>query len=652
MNPDDLEYKKNSRQDGSIEELKKDLYSRQGHFNSGEHDIPSFKKHSVEVAGDWQSEELPKPRHMFSSSSARLSFLKKLLLVSVIFFFGALGVSLFVFFGGSNIVSSNNVDISVLGPVSVGGGEPLGLEISIANQNNTTLESLDLLIEYPDGTRDAVDLNSPLKRYREGLGNVEKGQSVVKKVQAVLFGEESEVKNIDISAEYRVSGSNVILSKKKSYSVVISSSPVSVTVSSVKEINSNQDVSLTVDIVSNSTAVIQKLALSAAYPFGFSVVSSDPPAAWGGNFWQLGDLKPGGKKRVVIRGKIAGQEGDDRTFQFTAGTESPQNENILGTNFLTVPQKITVRRPFVGIDVALDGDSQSDPYIAKVGKTVRVDVSITNNLATKITDAKVSVKPSGEILDTTTVSPNSGYYRASDNTILWDQTLRNTLAVINPGENTLLGFSFATLPGERLDPKSNHEISIDVTVNAKSLNESGVSENVSYTVTKKVKVASAIGFSARSLYYSGGFRNYGPIPPKVGEETSYTIVWSLTNSLNDVGNVKVSAVLPSYVKWLGAVLPTGEKITYNPVGGQVLWEAGDLKAGMGFTESPKEVSFQVAIVPGLSQAGSAPDLVSQATVTGDDKFAGVSLGASGRAALTTDLPTDVSFRPGQGVVVK
>ncbi len=573
-------------------------------------------------------------------------------MLAVVFFVGAFGVSFFIFFGGSNIVSSNNVGISVLGPVSVGGGETLPIEISITNQNNTALESADLLIEYPEGTRDALDLNAPLKRYREAIGSVSKGQLVVKKVSAVLFGEENEVKDIDISVEYRVAGSNVILSKKRRYNVVISSSPVSVTVVSVKEINSNQEISINVDVVSNSTALIQKLALSASYPFGFSFTSSEPTASWGGSFWQLGDLRPGGKKRVVIKGKIAGQEGDDRTFQFTVGTESPKNENVLGINFLTVPQKITVRRPFVGIDLALDGDSASDPYIAKVGKTVRVDISVINNLATKITDVKISATPSGDILDLSTVSAGGGFFRASDNTILWDQTLRNVLGVINPGESALVGFSFATLPGERLLSQLNREINLAVTVNGKSLNESGVSQNVSYSVSKKVKVASAIGFSGRSLYYSGSFKNYGPIPPKVGEETSYTVVWSLTNSLNDVGNVKISAVLPSYVKWLGAVSPSDEQITYNPVGGQVIWEAGDLKAGTGFSESPKEVSFQVAIVPGLSQVGISPELVSSATVTGEDKSAGVSLGVNGRASLTTDLPTDVSFRAGQGVVVK
>ncbi len=97
MNPDNLGNKQNLDEEGSIEELKKDLYSRQSRFFATDHELPSLRKHQLEVAEDWQSEELPKPKHMFKNPTTRLSFLKKLLLVSVVFL-SALSGFLFLFF--------------------------------------------------------------------------------------------------------------------------------------------------------------------------------------------------------------------------------------------------------------------------------------------------------------------------------------------------------------------------------------------------------------------------------------------------------------------------------------------------------------------------------------------------------------------------
>ena len=91
------------------------------------------------------------------------------------FFFGALlffalaaVYAAFIFFGGSNIVSSENIDLQITGPVSVNSGEKITLVLDIRNRNRTPLEVVDLVVEYPKGTRSAEDGREELPRYREG----------------------------------------------------------------------------------------------------------------------------------------------------------------------------------------------------------------------------------------------------------------------------------------------------------------------------------------------------------------------------------------------------------------------------------------------------------------------------------------------------
>ncbi|MDO8482741.1 MAG: hypothetical protein Q7S86_02900, partial [bacterium] len=590
-------------------------------------------------------------RNFSEDTNTHMSFLKKLFITSVAFFLVSAAVAAYTFFGGGNVISSKNVDIGIIGPVSVAGGEILQLEIRVTNQNNADLETADLIIDYPDGTRLAEDMTVSLRRYREALGTIVKGGSAIKKIQAVLFGQEGDVKDLKISVEYRVKGSNAIFPKEKKYSVAISSAPVTMTIQSVKEINANQEAEFIVDVVSNATSVIQKLALSAEYPFGFVFKGATPAPSWSNSFWQFGDLKPGVKRTVKVRGTIAGQDNEDRVFRFSIGTESPTNDNSIGTNFLTTTQKIAIRKPFIGAALAFNGDT-GDVYVAKPGKNIRADLVLQNNISVKITDIKVSIKITGPVFDPSSVELSNGFYRSYDKTILWDQTLKPDLAVFNPDDDMTLSFSLGTLPEDVVRSIKGPSMNLVVTVTGKRQNEAGLSQEVSSSISKDIRIASSLGISTRSLYFSGAFTNTGPIPPRVDADTSYTIVWSLTNGSGDLSNVKAVATLPSYVKWLGVVEPKTEKISYNPVGGQVVWEAGDLKAGTGFAGSPREISFQVSLMPSVSQIQSSPVLVTEAIASGDDSFAGQTVTAFSRNPLTTELPTDISFKPGQGTVIK
>lgn len=651
MSDNQLNFQTPDDSEESLDVLKRDLYSRQDHFSGQDRNRSRFKSHDNSVPKNWGGTIVPTNSKAFEDPVARMSLLRKVFVASVIFFVISGALAAYVFFGGGNVISSNNVAISIVGPISVSGGEVLSLEIAVSNQNNADLETADLIIDYPEGTRDPADQNEPLKRYREAIGTVREGETVIKKVQAILFGEASQTKSLNVSVEYRLKGSNAIFSKTKEYGVSISSAPVTLSVVSVSEVNANQTVEFSIDVISNSSSIIQKLALSAQYPFGFTFESASPASSWSNSLWRLGDIKPGAKRTIKIRGKIAGQDNEDRTFRFSVGTESVNNENAIGTNFLTSTKKVTIRRPFIGSSLALDGDT-ADIHVARAGKLIRADLTLSNNIGAKITDMKVTAQLSGAIMDGASVSAGNGFYRASERTIMWDQTLKRDLSVLNPDDSTTVSFSFGTLPESELKSVKSPEMNIAVTVTGRRINEAGVSEQVTSTVSKSIRVPSNLGLTTRALYYSGPFQNKGPLPPKVDVETTYTIVWSLTNGSTDLSNVKVSATLPSYMKWLSVSVPQNEKLSYNQIGGQIIWDAGTVQAGTGFSSSPREVSFQVAFVPGASQVGTIPTLVTEALGTGDDAFVGLTVQAVTRVPLTTNLSTDIGFLLGQASVVQ
>jgi hypothetical protein len=164
-------------------------------------------------------------------------------------------------------------------------------------------------------------------------------------------------------------------------------------------------------------------------------------------------------------------------------------------------------------------------------------------------------------------------------------------------------------------------------------------------------VNSNISLVAKALYNDGSFKNTGVIPPKAEKTTTYTINWSISNTFNNTSNVTVSAVLPSYVKFINNINPQNEAVTYNDVSGEVVWNVGNIKTNTGYISAPRQVSFQVSLLPSLSQIGTVPILIGDSTLRATDVFTNAPL-SSAVDALSTDIVGDSLYRYGQGVVVK
>ncbi|MDP3996676.1 MAG: hypothetical protein Q8P86_03220 [bacterium] len=644
----------NDSEKDKIEGLKEHIYSRNHatgdvHSHSGK-----FKKHNVEIADEWKSGDgdLSGLDEQMARVPKKLSGAAKLFMTAAIFFVASLSVAVFMFLSGGNLIKSENVGINIIGPVSVSGGEEMSFEVSVENQNNVALESTYLLIEYPEGSRDPKDVTKELTRYRELLGNIEPGQSSSKKISAVLFGEEGQRKEIAISTEYRVRGSNALVKKSKLYEVIINSSPVSVTVDSVGTVSSGQKTEFTVNIFSNSTSDIKNLLLKAEYPFGFVFESAVPKPSVGENTWNIGDLKPNAKQIIRLTGKIEGQDEEVRIFRFTIGTADKNDARFIGIPFLTASKEIAIEKPFIGLELSLNGDTGRG-YVADSGKIIRADVMWRNNTPDKITGAKIIAKLSGPAIKKGSVDAEGGFYRSSDNSIIWDQTNSRDFDILNPGDSGRVSFTFSTVGvADAVASIKNPELLVEVSAEGNRVGENQVPQITTTSINREVKVSSVLGLYSRALYHTGVLVNSGPIPPKVDQETTYTVVWTLTNTSNDAGNVTVSANLPSYVKWIGSPNASEGELSYNPVSGQVIWRAGDVSAQAGYSKPVKEMTFQISLEPSSSQVGSTPTLMSVAEVTGDDKFTGARLSATAGGPITTELSADPAFGRGQGVVIE
>ncbi|MEK7182273.1 MAG: hypothetical protein AAB679_00745 [Patescibacteria group bacterium] len=639
-----------------IEELRNRLYSRKTRINKIRKNI-GLKQKEYDLKSDWSSlpsdnlknSEIPNIGYM--SQVKKTSPLNKIFIIAIIFLLFSILFAYLSFRGGGNSISSDNIEIGLSGPVSIGAGEVLSLEIDVLNKNSVDLETADLLVEYPDGSRSAVDVKTALKRQRESLQTIKSGEKKTIVVKSILFGKEGDKETIKIGIEYRVPNSNAIFYKEKIYEIEINSSPVSLSVSSPKETNSGQEVEFKIDIKSNSEKEIDNLLLEAEFPFGFKPNKFTPDASFADNLWSL-DLKPLEKKTIYIKGTIIGQDEEKRTFRFNLGVKKENDEKTIEVNFISYLEQITIKKSFISLNVAVNRNSSSNDYVINAGDTVRVDISWNNNLNTNITNGILKVKLLGDILDKTSITSTNGFYNSADNTIFWDKRNNNEFGSIEPGSGGTASFSFKSLSSINNILKKAPEINMEVTISGSKLGDEGdVLRDIATTLSRKVIISSNVLLNSRITYFSGKLINSGPLPPKVDKETTYTVILSVSNSLNDVADGKVIMTLPPYVRWMGVVSPSDEKVSFNPIGGEVEWEIGDLYRGVGYSKEAREIQFQIAFIPSLSHVGSEQVLVDNIAFRGMDTFTDSEIKVANKQ-LTTNLKTDQRAKAGDGIIVQ
>jgi len=618
----------------SIDRTRRSLYARKNvNATNRRHDI-NLPNEPV-VNESWTEKKIPASGPLIPPPAKMYRILFRWALGLFVI---ALAVAAYSFFGGSVFVSSNNVDMTITGPSTVAGGDPTNWSVSVQNKNKTDIQFVDLIAQFPAGTKDPSAPTQDLGKKDISLNTIKAGQIAQGTFAAIFFGAAGAAETIKFTVEYRTADSNAVFYKEKDVQVSINSSPISVSIGGLDSVNSGQPMTLALTVSSNSTNILSNVALELNYPFGWTTIATDPNPSVAQNIWNLGDLAPGATTTISISGSINGQNGDQDAIRAIAGIANAQGS--IGTIITSATHTVSIEKPFLAAALSLDGQN-SDTYAAPAGKTINAIIDWQNTSSTRITNGQIVVALSGEAFDPSSVETSDGYFDSRSDTITWSGGRVSDLSAIAPGASGELHFSFASLP--TLTNTSNASVSLDLSASGERIDESNVSQNISSESTRNVKIVSNISLASRAVR-SSLISNTGPFPPKVNQTTDYTIIWTAAETSNGVSGAKVSATLPPDVLFTGVSSPSNADISYSSSTGSFIWNLGSLAAG-----ATAELDFQVALTPSANQINSVPTLVGPAIIQGTDNFASVTVEASA-PSLTTLIGSDPSFISGDEVV--
>ncbi len=559
-------------------------------------------------------------------------------LVSFIFFVISLGAAGYFFYFGGNSVSVDKISIDILGPTTIAGGDTVPLSLAVTNRNPVSIENATIEITFPSGTQSADGAQSAYPRYTENLGTLASGETASRSIKAIVFGVAGQALALPISFSFGTSGSNSIFVKKSSYALAVTSTPLSVSVDTLSETVSGKPITFTLNVRSNATVPLDNVVVSGAFPFGFSVESSSLPLQ-GSNFI-LGTMQPGLNKTITLTGTLAGQNNEQRVFHFTVGTSKSANDQTLAVTYMTQDATVTIAAPFIAASLAINGDTRQD-VVAAPSSYQNVTVSYSNTLATNVTNAEVAITLAGSAVDYDSIRTTSGFYRSSDRTVVFNRDTDPSLSKLAPGASGIGSFTFSTLPAGAVGTAPT--LTLTISVSGTRVGESNVPEQISASTVKTVKIATAVALTSSSLHSSGSISNGGPIPPRAGQATTYTIQLNARNGGSTIADGMVSATLPSYVSYTGITAGTGT-FSYDSASRTVSWSIGNIPQGTN-----AEGAFQISLTPSTSQKGSAPLLTGPLSFSGYDRFAGVRITASADPS-TTETKGDPGYMSANATV--
>lgn len=557
----------------------------------------------------------------------------------------AVTVAGFFFFNRTERFSGTNVTLQVIPTAEVASGSDVSVTIRYQNQEPVDLIQSELTVEYPDGFTFRSSTPNAVNEFKNAfpIGRVKSGRAGEVKIIGTLIGSINTERTFKATLTYRTENFNSDFQETASGKATITSSILAVKLSGPTQAAPGATVSWTIDYENTSDRDVEKLQIEAEYPEGVTVTKTEPTAIERNALWQFDDLAKQKKGKITVTATINGEIGDTFPIIVRAGL-------VTATNTIDLQDEQTLLVILIKTGVTMSGSVNGEVGGGAIlpGDQLNYSLRVANESDAEVSDITVTVVMNGTALDFIDV-PTDTKKVLKDKTLTWTKKEIPGLALIKPQQDLIIRWTFTTK--KVLTVTVDSDLSQEITATASSTSPSVSNPSAPTTIT--TKVTTVMNFSAEGRYANDDSVAYGsgPIPPKVGQTTTYRIFWTVTNTTNQAENLKVTTTLPTSVFWTGQnVGRDAGDIAFDVGTRTVTWSLNRVPAGTGSRLPALTAFFEVSITPTADQVGSLAVLTDQAIATATDSFTSGALKVT-QPTITSDVPTDPTAG-GEGIIVE
>lgn len=623
------------RKDSKLENLQESLYNPERPVAASTRRVIHQKEFDVPDTwnGNLETHELENPpEEERVSHSSKLPLI--ILGVSFLFCVLALLFAVYRLNTSSTSVTQDLIALESEAPEFIDGGVTFDYVVTLSNQNENNLELVDIEVSYPQGVEDTETSRIITT---QDIGTVLPNTVLEETFPLTLYGIPGTTKPITTTLRYNVPGSTATFEKTETRVVEIKSSPLALSMESLKEVTAGQEINVKVRIESTRGKTIPDTLLKLTYPTGFEFIRADVSPTTGNNVWELGTLAPGVVREITVTGIARGEDNELRSFKAEVGMKDTLGTNIAAL-FADAKTEYLLTKPFLQTDI-LVGNVKASTHSVSSDSDVPVTIAYKNNTNVKLQNVEVTLSLEGDAIDESSIRARDGTYDSRTNTLRFTRSGVVEFTNLEPGAAGVLSISFRTKGSVSLD--SNEEIKLVASAKARRVGENQIAEAVQGTQSTILRVATRIVLLAETARSGGGMSSFGPVPPRAEQETSYILVANVKNTVNPVEKAEVSFKIPDNVRFIGSSTSQGN-VSYSEFDKEVRWIVGNIVRS-GSAADPV-LYVHVTLTPSLVDVGITPVLATNFTLKGIDTFTKRQLSTLGPRSLTTKFRASDGFR--------
>lgn len=518
--------------------------------------------------------------------------------------------------GSSNL---ENVSLEITGKSQVVAGEEYLYSINYSNKERVALKDVEINVVFPTSfiLIDSVPASAVSSSSQNGFWRIDHlapGESGHIEVKGKIIAPESDTGVVFADMNYHSEKYTTVFKKSASFETIVSDVGIDFSFDNFSSVLVGEESIIKIGYKTKEKNYLKNFRVSMNSLENLVFLPATKDAKPG--IWQVNEIKA---DEQFIEAKFKFKEKINPTEEISLRFEYSENGQYYP--FLEKKINIEVMKSTLNLNIILNG-SRGDQGI-DFGQTMNYSIVYANKGEVAMKNLVIMGVMEGGLIDWATIKDaNKG--KIDNDTITWTKDEIPALAVLDSGQEGTIDFSVNILAQDKVTDKKINQVKSFAQFNiggfASTTPEEAKKEEADNKDTRSniiiSKLNSDVQLDESILYFNSDniAVGSGPLPPKVGQTTTYKVYWKLNNTLHELNNLTIETTLPEYVTWSGKETVTVGSMRYEPDTRKVIWDIGRLPV----SDYKVEGNFSISITPTEDYFDKIMVLTTGATVKATD----------------------------------
>lgn len=575
-------------------------------------------------------------------SSLFVQWLKRGLLLVIVL--GILGVCGWFLSRQSWFETGAYLTVDLAPNTIVRSGEPFTLVVNYRNDARVPLAQLEATLTPPIGFEllDTLPARIDQTSTTWNLGTLSHGSDGRIEITGLLKADVPSTGRLQMLFTYRPGNFSSDFQTVKTAELSIEDSVLSTRISGPDKAVVGEEVTYTIDLIHAGETPLTEAVVQILPPKNFLTQKQIPEGSQEEpGIWTIEALEPGTITSIEVSGIYSSSASEAQHWDAVSFLQE-ENRRAKQSSART-------QTDVIGGDLQLSliANGSSERALLRVGDTLNISLGLENTGEAVVEDLELAleINPETGALPIDWAAAKLAGATRNKGTLTWNKQAQESYARIEPNETRTLDLILPILPISSFDPKTAADaFTLTLRAGSARIGTTQTTQKLS-TSPLNVRLTSDLVAKTHARYYSsdGTAIGSGPLPPRVGETTTYHIVWDLSNRLHPLSDLVMSANLPADVTWLDQKETPIGALTFNSTTRTINWTIPRL-------EIPNaRAVFNLSITPQERDINAFMRLLNTTSLSAHDTVTNTSITRS-LEAVTTELPDDEKAT-GRGVVV-